>query len=224
MSTVSEQSAGAVRSAAEAVKAAIAAHLAAVEARGGEDDPGVQAAYDRLRAAAEAYDDLLFDTYDEVTPFEFAEEPQGPTAEGPVEGSAEDAAEDAAEAAEGPDEAPERLTMLLRRDYDVVNVDQLLGAGREARAQVDGDEAEGGEDTGDDEHLGSAVFHVVHAYGVDGLHARAEDIGLEPTGATMWLLDEVGGDIEADPFDGVDEDRVLLRLDEIYALDEQDQD
>lgn len=58
-----------VRSAAEALKAAIDTHLAAVENRSGENDPRVQQAYDALAAAAETYDDLLFSAYEEVTPF-----------------------------------------------------------------------------------------------------------------------------------------------------------
>jgi hypothetical protein len=71
-----------VRAAVEALKAALDAHLAAVEARSGENDPRVQAAYDALAAAGEAYDDTLFSAYEEVTPF------------GPVEGIEEDEDDD----------------------------------------------------------------------------------------------------------------------------------
>jgi hypothetical protein len=58
-----------VRSALDALKAALDSHLAAVEARAGENDPRVQAAYDALASAAEAYDDALFSAHEEVTPF-----------------------------------------------------------------------------------------------------------------------------------------------------------
>jgi hypothetical protein len=58
-----------VRSTLEALKSALESHLAAVEARAGENDPRVQAAYDALASAAEAYDDALFAGYEEVTPF-----------------------------------------------------------------------------------------------------------------------------------------------------------
>jgi hypothetical protein len=58
-----------VRAAVQALKAALDAHLAAVEARAGENDPNVQAAYDALASAGEAYDDALFSAYEEVTPF-----------------------------------------------------------------------------------------------------------------------------------------------------------
>jgi len=58
-----------VRSTLDALKAALDSHLAAVESRAGENDPRVQAAYDALASAAEAYDDVLFSAYEEVTPF-----------------------------------------------------------------------------------------------------------------------------------------------------------
>ena len=58
-----------VHAARDALKAALDAHLAAVEARAGENDPRVQAAYDALASAGEAYDDALFSAYEEVTPF-----------------------------------------------------------------------------------------------------------------------------------------------------------
>jgi hypothetical protein len=67
-----------VRAAVAGLKSALDAHLAAVEARAGENDPNVQAAYDALASAGEAYDDALFSAYEEVTPF------------GPVESDDED--------------------------------------------------------------------------------------------------------------------------------------
>jgi hypothetical protein len=63
-----------VHRALDAFKMALDAHLRAVELRTGENDPLVQAAYDAVAAAAEAYDDALFSGFEEVTPF------------GPVEG------------------------------------------------------------------------------------------------------------------------------------------
>jgi hypothetical protein len=71
-----------VRAAVAGLKAALDAHLAAVESRAGENDPHVQAAYDALASAGETYDDALFSAYEEVTPF------------GPVESDAEDEDED----------------------------------------------------------------------------------------------------------------------------------
>lgn len=65
-----DDQAGRVRELAAALSAAIAEHLRAVEARRGESDAAVFAAYDRLRDAFIAYEDALYETYDEVTPFE----------------------------------------------------------------------------------------------------------------------------------------------------------
>ena len=87
-----------VRAAVAGLKSALDAHLAAVEARAGENDPHVQAAYDALASAGETYDDALFSAYEEVTPF------------GPVESEDDDDDEDESDA-EGDDdlewEAPE---------------------------------------------------------------------------------------------------------------------
>ena len=51
-----------------AVHEALEHHLAAVEGRQGESDPAVFAAYEHARDALMAYDDALYDTYDEVLP------------------------------------------------------------------------------------------------------------------------------------------------------------
>jgi len=50
------------------VHEALEHHLAAVERRQGESDPAVFAAYEHARDALMAYDDALYDTYDEVLP------------------------------------------------------------------------------------------------------------------------------------------------------------
>ena len=54
--------------------AALEAHLDAVTRRTGEADPAVTAAYQTLADAFETYDDALYDTYDEVTPFVLVED------------------------------------------------------------------------------------------------------------------------------------------------------
>jgi hypothetical protein len=81
-----------VRAAVAGLKAALDAHLAAVESRAGENDPHVQAAYDALASAGETYDDALFSAYEEVTPF------------GPVESDAEDEDDDPEDELEADDE------------------------------------------------------------------------------------------------------------------------
>lgn len=68
MSDAAQPTAAEVRAAAEAIKAALDHHLEAVERRTGDDDPAVYEAFNALAAAAEFYDELLYDRYDEVTP------------------------------------------------------------------------------------------------------------------------------------------------------------
>ena len=49
--------------------AALEAHLAAASRRTGEADPAVAAAFQILADAFNAYDEALYEAYDEVTPF-----------------------------------------------------------------------------------------------------------------------------------------------------------
>lgn len=102
MSDAAQPTAAEVRAAAEAVKAALDRHLAAVENRTGDDDPAVYAAFNDLAAAAEAYDERLYDRYDEVTPFEIpGVEDSLPPYAGPAQ--------------------PNALSVLIRRDYAVAD-------------------------------------------------------------------------------------------------------
>lgn len=65
-----------VRAAAEMFVEALQEHLAAVEAKDPdiEVDEDVTRAYDMLLGAFEAYDELLYDVYDEVLPFDIDDE------------------------------------------------------------------------------------------------------------------------------------------------------
>jgi hypothetical protein len=62
------------RDALDRLVAALEAHFGAVTRRTGEADPAVSAAYQTLADAFETYDDALYDTYDEVTPFVLVED------------------------------------------------------------------------------------------------------------------------------------------------------
>ena len=62
------------RAALDRLIAALEAHYNAVASRRGEDDPGVDDAYDVLADAFEAYDDALGTVYSEATPFYLADE------------------------------------------------------------------------------------------------------------------------------------------------------
>jgi len=57
------------RAALDRLVASLEAHLAAASRRTGEADPAVVSAYQVLADAFEAYDEALYDAYDEVTPF-----------------------------------------------------------------------------------------------------------------------------------------------------------
>jgi hypothetical protein len=94
------------RKALAVLTAALDAHLTAVEAKSGENDPAVQAAFLDLREAAAAYDEAVFAEHDEVTPFDLPPLP-------------EDDPED--DGSFGP-----RVTLLGRYDYTVVDPQKLL--------------------------------------------------------------------------------------------------
>lgn len=186
----------AVPDAAEALKSAVDQHLAACAARSGESDPRVQSAYDAVRAAAEAYDDALYEAYGEVTPFEFSSGPAVALAEG---------------------EAPARFGLLLRRDYVVADVEELTEAAQRAAAD-DWPEAAGPAPTDEVDSVGRAVYQLLNAYGIDGFDEVAEDSGLEPAGGTVWIVAEAEDDesLYDEPFVDVDEERLLARLDEVF--------
>lgn len=62
------------RAALDTFVAALQRHFEAAAARRSELDPTVVGAYDELAAAFVAYDDALFDAFDEVTPFDLTDE------------------------------------------------------------------------------------------------------------------------------------------------------
>ncbi len=179
-----------VRAAAESLKSAIDRHLEACIDKGGEEDPTVQAAYDALREAAESYDDLLFDTFEEVTPWEFA----AAQAYDPME-------------VEHPG-VPSRVSVLVRRDFAVHSADDLVAAGRRVLSEEDED----------DEMLTptDALAISLEAHGLDEIAATADAMGLRWLGGTTWLVEQ---DVEDDsmrsaPFSAADETRVLHRFSE----------
>jgi hypothetical protein len=179
-----------VRVAADLLKSAIDRHLEACASKAGEEDPTVQAAYDLLREAAEAYDDALFDAYEEVTPFEFS---QGPIFE--------------ASEVEDPD-VPARVTVLSRRDFAVRSGADLVTAGREILREEGEDE--------EDLSAVDALALYLDAHGVDDTVAAADQVGLHWLGGTTWLLEQDAEDdtMTSAPFAVVDESRLLHRLDE----------
>ncbi|WP_105975936.1 hypothetical protein [Streptomyces geranii] len=201
MSDAAQPTAAEVRAAAEAVKTALDRHLAAVEHRSGEDDPDVYEAFNQLAAAAEVYDELLYDRYDEVTPFE-------------IPGS-----DDALPPYTGPEE-PNAVSVLIRRDYAVVEPQRLLAQAQRVEAV-------------DDDGTGAEASDTVHgALGIlfgefepDEIASRHKEFGLEEADSTLWVTaaDEPadpGEWLEA-PFDQVDAERVVCRFDVSAVFDDE---
>ncbi|GAA3367008.1 hypothetical protein GCM10017744_076960 [Streptomyces antimycoticus] len=207
MSDAAQPSAAEVRAAAEAVKAALDRHLDAVERRSGEGDPAVYAAFNELAAAAEVYDELLYDAYDEVTPFEIPGDDRLPAYAGPEE--------------------PSALSVLIRRDYVVVEPQRLLSQAQRI-ADLDPDI-----DTGNDRQGGAAAGESVHtALGVvfgefeaDEIASRHKEFGLEEGDSTLWVVaaeepPEPGEWLSA-PFDQADPHMVVCRFDMSSVFDEE---
>ncbi|MFZ4301381.1 hypothetical protein ACOZE3_26155 [Streptomyces cinereoruber] len=205
MSDAAQPTAAEVRAAAEAVKAALDRHLAAVERRTGDDDPAVYEAFNALASAAETYDELLYDRYDEVTPFEI------PGADGALPPYT------------GPDE-PHALSLLIRRDYAVAEPRRLLAQARRVAES-------GGEDvTGAAAKAGvsplAALGVLFGEYEPDEIASRHKDFGLEEGDSTLWVvaadeLPEPGEWLHA-PFEHADPERIVCRFDVSSVFDEED--
>ena len=199
MSDAAQPTAAEVRAAAEAVKTALDRHLAAVERRSGEDDPAVYEAFNQLAAAAEAYDELLYERYDEVTPFEIP------------------GAEDALPPYTGPEE-PHALSVLIRRDYSVVEPQRLLAqAQRVEAADADDDEAAG--------TVPGALSVLFGEFEPDEIASRHKEFGLEEGDSTLWVTAaddpaEAGEWLET-PFEAVDPQRVVCRVDGSAVFDDE---
>ncbi len=186
-----------VRDAAEAVKAAIDRHLEAVSSTTTADDPAVFAAYEELAAAAITYDQLLYEVYDEVTPFEV------PGDGGP--GSYR-----------GPDQ-PGAISVLIRRDYRIADPGRLRA---QAERLDDSLTPDGGAPVG----VSAAVGVVFGEYEPDEIAARAEEFGLEEGDATLWVSaaePAEPGEWLAEPFDSPDPQLLICRFDVSEVYDDE---
>ncbi|MCF3123415.1 hypothetical protein IPZ68_27450 [Streptomyces arenae] len=202
MSDAAQPTAAEVRAAAEAVKTALDRHLAAVERRSGEDDPAVYEAFNELAAAAEEYDELLYDRYDEVTPFEIpGTGDQLPPYEGPEEANA--------------------LSVLIRRDYAVVEPQRLLAqAQRVADIEAGGEAGPGPADT-----VHGALGVLFGEFEPDEIASRHKEFGLEEGDSTLWVTAadasaETGEWLDA-PFEQADPHRVVCRFDVSAVFDDE---
>ncbi|WP_030907690.1 hypothetical protein [Streptomyces sp. NRRL F-5126] len=209
MSDAAQPSAADVRAAAEAVKAALDRHLAAVENRtgGDDDDQAVSDAFNALAAAAEDYDEQLYHRYDEVTPFEIPEP------------------DDSLPPYAGPEE-PHAVTVLIRRDYAVDEPERLLS---QAQRIADADD-----DVATTAGAAAAVSGSVHAalgvlfgeYEPDEIASRHKEFGLEEGDSTLWVsaVDDPPepGEWLASPFEAADPQQVVCRFDVSAVFDEDD--
>ncbi|MFJ9817257.1 hypothetical protein ACIRU3_18650 [Streptomyces sp. NPDC101151] len=201
MSDAAQPTAAEVRAAAEAVKTALDRHLAAVERRSGEDDPAVYEAFNQLAAAAEVYDELLYDRYDEVTPFEIP------------------GADDSLPPYAGPEE-PNAISVLIRRDYAVAEPQRLLAQAQRVEAvEYDGG---AGEEAAATVHGSLGV--LFGEFEPDEIASRHKEFGLEEGDSTLWVTAadepaEPGEWLEA-PFEQADPQRVVCRFDVSAVFDE----
>ncbi|GAB2786229.1 hypothetical protein GCM10027073_18280 [Streptomyces chlorus] len=208
MSDAAQPTAAEVRAAAEAVKTALDRHLAAVERRSGEDDPAVYEAFNELAVAAESYDELLYDRYDEVTPFEIP------------------AAEDALPPYTGPEE-PSGLSVLIRRDYAVAEPQRLLAHAQRIEA-ADDDISDAADTSNTSGTVHGALGLLFGEYEPDEIASRHKEFGLEEGDSTLWVTasdepTEPGEWLEA-PFEQVDPAQVVCRFDVSAVFDEDPDD
>ncbi|WP_225098312.1 hypothetical protein [Streptomyces sp. CoH27] len=204
MSDAAQPTAAEVRAAAEAVKTALDRHLAAVERRSGDDDPAVSEAFNQLAAAAEVYDELLYDRYDEVTPFEIPGADELPPYAGPEE--------------------PNAISVLIRRDYAVAEPQRLLAqAQRVEAAEYDetGGSAEGAAAT-----VPGALGVLFGEFEPDEIASRHKEFGLEEGDSTLWVTaaeepPEAGEWLET-PFDHIDPQGVVCRFDVSAMFDDEE--
>ncbi|WP_055586647.1 hypothetical protein [Peterkaempfera griseoplana] len=203
MSDAAQPTVAEVRAAAEAVKAAIDRHLAAVEGRSGENDPAVFAAYEALAAAADAYDEILYDAYDEVTPFE-------------VPG------DESAAAYLGPDE-PEAISVLIRRDYLIADPERLRSQATRLDSTLAAPVARGASRPAGGT-LNAAIGVVFGEYEPDEIASRCEEFGLEEGDSTLWVAaaePSEPGEWLPEPFDEADPQLLICRFDVSEVYDDE---
>ncbi|KJS53112.1 hypothetical protein [Streptomyces rubellomurinus] len=196
MSDAAQPTIAEVRAAAEAVKAAIDRHLEAVSSPSAADDPAVSAAYEQLATAAIAYDQLLYEVYDEVTPFEI------PGDEGPG-------------GYHGP-EQPEAISVLIRRDYHVVDPERL----RAQAERLDETLTPGGAGG-----VNAALGVLFGEYEPDEIAARSEEFGLEEADSTLWVAaaePTEPGEWLPEPFEHADPQLLICRFDVSEVYDDEE--
>jgi hypothetical protein len=201
----------ALEAALESLIEAARVHLAAVRSSSAQDDDTVWSAFVALNNASVHYDDLLSESYDEVTPWDVEYiDPEGEAVDEPDDAeplASQPGARGQATGATGDDDVPAgsaagavTIAVRQRRDYQVPDVHALLRAGLDARraAWTGVDDRQAAEPV---TSVGEAVAEIVQAGG-GGLDAL--DVPELVAGDGVLLVDQVdtaltlGEDQEAD--------------------------
>ncbi len=191
-------------------------HLAAVTAAGGQlDDDRVWQAYVELNNASFAYDELLLDTFGEVTPWDVD----------PIDPAEADHGRHGVELIDAPDAEPVTISVRQRRDYLVPSTAALVRLAADARAAA----PQGGDDDEDEPPttVGEAVAELLQAG--DGALGSLDVPELEPLYGVVTIveterpIDPATVDVDDNsPFVLADTDRLLVRLDEQAYTDEDE--
>jgi len=209
----------------ERVISAARAHLAAIRAGSAADDEAtgdahcneraVWLAFVELNNASTDYDDLLFDRYDEVTPWDLEQISPEDAEAGAGDGDEQGAA--AGEVIDLHALSATAVSVRHRRDYLVHDEASVLAAGSAARRRIwEGFDEDAAAEPVDS--LGEAIYELVHESG-----SVPPDVeGLELTGGVMlvYAVDDPLASAVLDQdaeglFELEDDAREIYRLDEV---------
>lgn len=146
--------------------AALRSHLAVVAATtSSSEEPAIDASAESVRLAFLAMSDAEFNYSSTLAPFSLLE--------------VDDEDEDEPDA----ETEYDKVSIMLRRDFRLTSESALIDAGKKALAKVSPDEALAADEDVDD--LGRAIYHIVHAGGIDAL---SDVPGIEPVVGVMLAL------------------------------------
>lgn len=194
----------------ERVVVAARKHLAAVkDADGRVDDDAVWRSYVELNNTTFAYDDLMLDTWGEVTPWDVEriepEEADSQWLGGPLD--------------EAPEEPVITISVRQRRDYEVPSVRALLRVASAVRRSAPSDDTAAGSADADQEitDIGDAVVEILQAG--DGALGSLDIPELEPLDSVVTVsvvpepldLDSLDDDSPDAGFQSSSDDRLVCR-------------
>jgi hypothetical protein len=157
----------------EAAIDALRSHLAVVAAASSDaDEKQIDDSAETTRLAFVALSDAQFGYSSTVAPFSLLED----------EDEDEDDTDEAEHTSE--DSAHDKISLLVRRDFQLTSEAELIAAGRAAYSQVSDEDAVA-LDVEDVDDLGRALFQIVQAGGIDALSDVA---GLEPVSGIVLAV------------------------------------